>query len=28
VHQAARAVELAVGEMPPLPLLFRAARGR
>jgi shikimate dehydrogenase len=28
VHQAARAVELAVGEAPPLPLLFRAARGR
>jgi shikimate dehydrogenase len=28
VHQAARAVELALGEAPPLPPLFRAARGR
>jgi shikimate dehydrogenase len=28
VHQAARAVELAVGEAPPLPPLFRAARRR
>jgi shikimate dehydrogenase len=28
VHQAARAVELAVGEAPALPPLFRAARGR
>jgi shikimate dehydrogenase len=28
VHQAARTVELAVGEAPPLPPLFRAARGR
>jgi shikimate dehydrogenase len=27
VHQAARAVELALGEKPPLPPLFRAARG-
>jgi shikimate dehydrogenase len=26
VHQAARAVELALGEKPPLPPLFRAAR--
>ena len=26
VHQAARAVELALGEAPPLPPLFRAAR--
>ena len=28
VHQAARAVELALGAAPPLPPLFRAARGR
>ena len=28
VHQAARAVELALGQPPPLPPLFRAARGR
>jgi shikimate dehydrogenase len=28
VHQAARAVELALGEAPPLPPLFRAARSR
>ena len=28
VHQAARAVELALGESPPLPPLFRAARAR
>jgi shikimate dehydrogenase len=28
VHQAARAVELALGEAPPLPPLFRAARAR
>jgi hypothetical protein len=28
VHQADRAVELALGESPPLPPLFRAARGR
>jgi shikimate dehydrogenase len=27
VHQAARAIELALGEQPPLPPLFRAARG-
>jgi shikimate dehydrogenase len=27
VHQAARAVELALGHAPPLPPLFRAARG-
>ncbi len=27
VHQAARAVELALGHKPPLPLLFQAARG-
>ena len=27
VHQAARAIELALGEKPPLPPLFRAARG-
>jgi shikimate dehydrogenase len=27
VHQAARAVELALGEAPPLPPMFRAARG-
>jgi shikimate dehydrogenase len=26
VHQAARAIELALGEKPPLPALFRAAR--
>jgi shikimate dehydrogenase len=28
VHQAARAVELALGQAPPLPPLFRAARRR
>lgn len=27
VHQAARTIELALGEKPPLPPLFRAARG-
>lgn len=28
VHQAARAIELALGESPPLPPLFAAARGQ